>query len=186
MSISTKTGDQGDTDLIGGRRVSKDHPVMECLGVIDELNAFLGAARAALGNGGGGTGALPQAAAVIEGIQRELFTVSGILAGSGAKSPGESRLGALIDELEKSRPPFTSFAVPGANPASAQIHIARTVCRRAERALVSLDRADKNSGPEQNGASPKLPLGLLPYFNRLSDLLFLLAEQEAQDGTIAC
>jgi cob(I)alamin adenosyltransferase len=182
MSITTKTGDGGHTSLIGGIRIPKDHPVMECLGAIDELNAFLGAAKAALrekacpaagaqaenSDGAAGTGAL------IEKIQKELFAISGILAGSGAKSPPESPLGAIIEELESAQAPFAGFAVPGANPASAQLHIARTVCRRTERCLVSLDHA------QDSGENPlKLPPGILPYFNRLSDLLFLLAQREA-------
>jgi cob(I)alamin adenosyltransferase len=190
MSITTKTGDGGHTDLIGGIRVPKDHPVLECLGALDELNAFLGAAKATLrekyprgekacpaagaesetGAAAAGTDAL------IEKIQKELFAISGILAGSGADSPAEDRLSAIIKELESTRRPFAGFVVPGVNPASAQIHIARAVCRRAERRLATLSRARENP----DGISPKLPPGILPYFNRLSDLLFLLAQREAE------
>lgn len=173
MSISTKTGDGGETGLIGGRRVTKDHPLLECLGTIDELNAFLGDARAAWQSASPPASELCDAklhaitmGKIIIGIQEELFTVSGILAGSGAAAPGEERLSALIGELEAGQPKFTAFRVPGAGPVSAKLHIARTVCRRAERRLVGLDRLGE------------LPEGILPWFNRLSDLLFLLAGQE--------
>jgi cob(I)alamin adenosyltransferase len=193
MSITTKTGDGGRTDLIGGIRVPKDHPVLECLGALDELNAFLGAAKAALreknppeekarpeagaesgiGDAAAGTGI------ILESVQKELFVISGILAGSGAGSPPEGRLSAVIEKLESARQPFAGFAVPGANPASAQLHIARTVCRRAERRLAALDRAREDPGLN----SLKLPPGILPYLNRLSDLLFLLAQREAESTT---
>ncbi|MDR1318863.1 MAG: ATP:cob(I)alamin adenosyltransferase [Treponema sp.] len=190
MSITTKTGDGGHTDLIGGIRVSKDHPVMECLGALDELNAFLGAAKAALrekdprdekvrpGADAKTGGPAADTGALIESIQKELFVISGLLAGSGAKAPPEGRLSAIIEELESAQQPFAGFAVPGANPVSAHLHIARTICRRAERRLAALGCARENSG----GASPKLPPGILPYFNRLSDLLFLLAQREAGHG----
>jgi cob(I)alamin adenosyltransferase len=156
MSIATKTGDGGTAGLIGGKRLPKDHPLMECLGAIDEFNAFLGDAKAAL----------PLAAKereTVAGIQKDLFTFSGILAGSGAQAPDENSLTQLIAELEARRGQAALFAVPGANPVSAKLHIARAVCRRAERRLVSLDRAGE------------LSAGILPWFNRLSDLLFLLA-----------
>jgi cob(I)alamin adenosyltransferase len=174
VSISTKTGDKGTTDLIGGRRVPKDHPIMECLGTIDELNAFLGDAKAALPAEAGAT-AENQCHVIITNIQKELFVIAGALAapdgaygGGGAAGlvSGEERLSALITELEAEQGRFTGFAVPGDNPGSAKLHIARTVCRRAERRLVSLDRAGE------------LPAGVLPWFNRLSDLLFLLAQGE--------
>ncbi|MDR1587051.1 MAG: ATP:cob(I)alamin adenosyltransferase [Treponema sp.] len=188
MSISTKTGDGGHTNLIGRIQVPKDHPIMECLGTIDELNAFLGAAKATLReknfpgeNDSPDAGAQAETAdgragtsGLIEKIQKELFVISGILAGSGAKSPAEGPLSAIIEELESAQHLFVGFAVPGENPASAQLHIARTVCRRAERRLVALDHA------RDSGETPlKLPPGILPYFNRLSDLLFLLAQREA-------
>jgi cob(I)alamin adenosyltransferase len=136
---------------------------MECLGTIDELNAFLGDAKLATKT---------NAAEIILSIQKNLFDVSSLLAGGTGKTPGEEGLSAFIDELEAKQPSLSTFAVPGVNAASAKLHIARTVCRRAERALVSL------------GSSPTIPAGehgrLLAWFNRLSDLLFLLAEAPAR------
>jgi cob(I)alamin adenosyltransferase len=172
MSISTGLGDDGDTELLLGVRVPKDHPRIEVLGTLDELNAFLGDAKAAL--------PLKPTADIIESVQRDLFAVAGVLAapGSGDKpdadSPDENgpgavggvigpeRLTALVREIEAEHP-MRGFSIPGANPASAKLDIARTVCRRAERRLISLARLE--------GAPPRI----LRYMNRLSDLLFLLA-----------
>jgi cob(I)alamin adenosyltransferase len=159
MSITTKTGDAGETDLIG-RRLPKDHLLFECLGTLDELNCFLGAAKAALKN-------RPDTAKIIEDIQKELFTLSGILAGAAIPVPDDRKLCACITELESKQKPFRSFALPGANTPSALLHIARTVCRRCERLLVSLNK------------SGEAPEGILVYINRLSDLLFLLAQGES-------
>lgn len=164
--IAAKTGDDGYTDIIGGKRLPKDHPIIECLGTIDELNAFLGDAKAASKN--------TAAAEVINTIQKDLYTIMGAIAGSsgasgsnrtsgslGAEGLDVDRLDALIGELESKLPPLNAFTVPGANPVSAKLHIARAVCRRAERRLSSL-------GGET--------AAIIPYINRLSDLLFLLAE----------
>jgi cob(I)alamin adenosyltransferase len=163
MSLTTKTGDDGTSDLIGGRRVAKDHPTMECLGIIDELNAFLGDAKLAVKT---------DTAEIILSIQKNLFDVSSLLASGTGKAPGEEGLSALIDELEANQQPLTTFAVPGANAASAKLHIARAVCRRAERALVRLGSSVTTIPAGEHGL-------LLAWFNRLSDLLFLLAEEAA-------
>jgi cob(I)alamin adenosyltransferase len=166
MSTTTKTGDDGTTSLPGGERVPKDHPRIECLGALDELNAFLGAARCAavkLHN-----------REIIKTIQEEILTISGIIAGGESHSitaPADRpdpafntvRLENWAAELEAALPPLRKFIIPGANPTAARLHIARTVCRRAERRLVSLNHAEP------------VPPGLLKYMNRLSDLLFLLA-----------
>jgi len=154
MGITAKTGDDGYTDIVNGERLRKDHPLVECLGTLDELNAFLGDAKASAGAD----------ADIITGIQKDLFLIMGIIAGMPApeKGPDVERLNSLINQLESELPPFTSFAVPGANPASAKLHIARTVCRRAERRLITLNGETK--APAQ-------------YINRLSDLLFLLAQK---------
>ncbi|MCL2480031.1 MAG: cob(I)yrinic acid a,c-diamide adenosyltransferase [Treponema sp.] len=164
MSITTKKGDDGYTDIIGGKRLPKDHLIPECLGAIDELDAFLGDAKAALPDN-----AADFTVNVISGIQKDLIKLMGIIAGMPVpkEGTGEGRINSLIKELESLLPPFSSFAVPGANPVSAKLHIARTVCRRAERRLVSLSSS-------QNGSEIAGAVG--PYINRLSDLLFLLAQ----------
>lgn len=167
MSVSTRTGDDGYTDIIGGKRLRKDHPIVECLGTIDELNAFLGDAKTALGD--------TITAHIINDIQKDLFTLMGILAGmpipsgSGAfhEWNGEERLSRLINEQEAELPALSSFAVPGSNAASAKLHLARTVCRRAERCMVGLDLDQASEA------------AIVPYINRLSDLLFLLAQRES-------
>jgi cob(I)alamin adenosyltransferase len=171
MSISTTAGDDGCTDLLGGERVPKDHPRIECLGTLDELNAFLGDARCAA--------AEPHTREIIEIIQKELFVLGGILAVPNAASDSAlpdtkqrtggpldiQRLGDWVRELEAPLP-FQGFAVPGASPSSAKLDIARTVCRRLERRMVTLDRLEE------------VPGTALAYINRLSDLLFMLARFE--------
>ncbi|MCL2042726.1 MAG: cob(I)yrinic acid a,c-diamide adenosyltransferase [Treponema sp.] len=167
MSVVTKTGDDGYTDIIGGERLRKDHPAIECMGTIDELTAFLGDAKAALRIRDNGS---EDSADIITGIQKDLFLLMGILAGMPVPEKGicEDHIAGLIEELESKLPPSNSFAIPGANPASAKLHIARTVCRRAERQLIGF------------GLDEKIRAAIVPYINRLSDLLFLLA-QDTQD-----
>ena len=162
FSVSTKTGDDGYTNIIGRDRLPKNHPILESLGTLDELNAFLGDAKAALNTQSDTT-------EIINEIQKDLSLLMGILAGMSIPAEGidEGRLTSLIDELEATLPPFTAFAVPGANPVSAKLHIARTICRRAERRLVG------------SGLSEKVMAIVVPYINRLSDLLFLLARKES-------
>jgi len=151
----------GHTDIMGGKRLPKDHPILECLGTIDELNAFLGDAKIVLGD--------KSVVEVIDGIQTDLSRIMGVLAGMPVSEEGlgEKNLIDLIKELELELPSSASFAVPGANPASAKLHIARAVCRRAERRLFSLGL----DGEIEAVAS---------YMNRLSNLLFLLAQREAK------
>jgi len=167
--IYTKTGDQGETGLFGGGRVSKDHPRVAAYGEVDELNAAVGFAASLE----------PQAfdAAFLETIQRDLFTIGAELASPDpAKAPhiGEPQIGMLehmIDGHEAKLPPLKNFILPGGTPKAAAFHLARTVCRRAERAVVALSHhAD---------VSP----AILQYLNRLSDLLFVLARAaNAQAG----
>ncbi|MCL2127328.1 MAG: cob(I)yrinic acid a,c-diamide adenosyltransferase [Treponema sp.] len=168
-SIVTGNGDGGYTDIIGGRRLLKDHPVVECLGTIDELGAFLGDAKAALPAAMQGSPAGNSTGEIISSIQKGLFTLMAVLAGMPVPETGlgGDGLERMIGELESELPPFSSFAVPGANPVSAKLHIARTVCRRVERRMVSLDL---------QGEAKE---AIAPYINRLSDLLFLLAQKEA-------
>ena len=167
MKIYTKTGDSGDTSLFGGGCVSKDALRVVAYGEVDELNAIIGVALA--------TAPVDFEAALFEGIQRDLFAVGGRLA-SPAPDPTSAaaqktvvaperiaELERAIDRADEQLPPLSTFILPGGAPKAAQLHQARTVCRRAERAIVALHRADE------------LPAEILRYVNRLSDLLFMLA-----------
>jgi cob(I)alamin adenosyltransferase len=165
VKIYTRTGDSGETALLGGKRVSKADPRVAAYGDVDELNAWLGLARA---------GALAsELAAMIEKIQRDLFAIGSRLADPGSKVAnrvektavtGEDvkRLEAWIDQLESEVPVLRRFILAGGSPGGASLHVARTICRRAERSVVGL-------GPEQVESE------ILVYLNRLSDLLFVMA-----------
>ncbi|GHU97592.1 cobalamin adenosyltransferase [Spirochaetia bacterium] len=170
MSISTTRGDDGTTDLMHGERVPKDHRRIVCIGAVDELNAFLGDAKCAA--------AQERTREIIGIVQGELSSLMGILAtvdsdtadgdrGGGVTVPDAGRLTAWVRELEAERP-IRGFIVPGACSASAKLDIARAVCRRAERHIITLDRSE----PLQTGGT------ILSYMNRLSDLLFMLARSE--------
>ena len=177
MSIVTKTGDQGTTALMYKRRVSKSDPRVEACGAVDELNAALGLARAAPGAGSSGERLLA--------IQRDLVAAMGELAtapedytqytrdGFAKVTPAMTAgLDAAVQELEALHIHFKGWAMPGADPVSAALDSARTVCRRAERRICAL----KLTGQLQNDE-------ILAYFNRLSDLLWLLARRaEAPDS----
>jgi cob(I)alamin adenosyltransferase len=165
MKIYTKTGDAGDTSLFDQSRVSKADPRVDAYGEVDELNACLGAARAA--------GVDAELGAAIESIQRELFAVGARLADPGSRIAARvtkavvtdadvARLEATIDRLELELPPLRRFILPGGCPAGALLHLARTVSRRAERRVVAL------------GADASEPI-IVVYLNRLSDLLFVMA-----------
>jgi cob(I)alamin adenosyltransferase len=167
VKIYTKTGDAGDTGLFGGGRVGKDHPRVSAYGDVDELNAALGVARA--------TAPVAFAAELLEQVQRDLFAVGAelaapeparlakTLAGHPIGEPDVSRLERAIDAHEDALSPLREFILPGGTPKAAALHLARTVCRRAERAVVALGR-DARVSP-----------AILQYLNRLSDLLFVLA-----------
>ena len=163
MSISTGLGDDGSTELFAGTFVPKDHPRVEFIGVLYELNSFLGDAKAAA--------LLDRTKTIVESVQRDLFSAPLLLnssaKGSGpeAKNIDPERLTALIHEIEE-QCPMRGFIIPGKTVSSAKVDLARTVCRRAERRLVTLAR--------QETAPPRL----LRYMNRLSDLLFMLARLE--------
>ena len=165
MKIYTRTGDTGETALFDGTRVSKSDPRVEAYGDIDELNAVLGVACAGEID--------PALAERLERIQRDLFALGARLADPNARiatrvekaalhDDDVARLEGWIDEAESELAPLRRFILPGGSAAGALLHLARTVCRRAERKIVSL-------GP---GAADA---GLLAYVNRLSDLLFVLA-----------
>ena len=166
VKIYTKTGDDGTTGLLGAGRVGKDDPRIDSYGTVDELNAVLGLARAS-----GGLDA--PADALVARVQDDLFAVGAALADPDPKGKFHNavaegyatRLEAEIDRLEAGLAPLTQFILPGGSPAAAQLHLARTVCRRAERLVVQLGR--------QPGVD--VPHSLVAYLNRLSDFLFVLA-----------
>ncbi|MBI1827102.1 MAG: cob(I)yrinic acid a,c-diamide adenosyltransferase [Planctomycetes bacterium] len=172
MKLYTKTGDDGTTGLFGGTRVSKNHPKVAAYGEVDELNAFIGAATAACKSA-------DTRQKLLE-IQADLFHVGAELATpSDAKPVQQLEPGAIarmelwIDQASDATPELRTFILPGGSPAAAQLHVARGVCRRAERALVSLTGSDR--------ARPEL----IVYLNRLSDLLFALARVENQAVGVA-
>ena len=166
MRIYTRTGDQGETSLRGGERVRKSLLRVGAYGAIDELNACLGLACVALTDA--------ETADLLVQIQRDLFALGAQVADPrvGETSPPEkmafpqakvNALEAAIDRAEATLPPLKSFLLQGGCEAGARLHYARTVCRRAERRLVTLAEQE-----------PVLPV-ILAYLNRLSDLLFVLA-----------
>ncbi len=166
VAIYTRSGDQGETGLFGGGRVPKDAPRVEAYGGVDELNAVLGVARAA---------GLPDDLDALTGrIQGQLFELGADLAtppDSAARKSKVVRLGSdsatelevEIDRCEEQLEPLQTFILPGGDPAGAALHLARTVCRRAERRTIALARADHVGD------------AVVPYLNRLSDLLFVMA-----------
>jgi cob(I)alamin adenosyltransferase len=173
--IYTKTGDDGTTGLLYGGRVPKDDFVTEAYGTTDEAVAVMGLARSLTDD--------RSMAEEILGLQRALFVVGADLATNPAErsklTPGVSlvtaemteRLETRIDELVAERPLPEVFVVPGANPASAALDMARSTIRRAERAVVALERHDRAVNAE-----------VRRYLNRLSDLLFVLARWEAGES----
>ena len=167
MKIYTRTGDAGMTGLFGGGRVGKEAPEVEAYGSVDELNACLGVARAALGPG--------ELAGVLERIQSDLLTLGAELGCARGKeerlqlellgATDVERLERTIDMTEAGLEPLRSFILPGGSAGAASLHLARTVCRRAERRVLS--------------ARHHVPVRdvLVHYLNRLSDLLFVLARR---------
>jgi len=165
MKIYTRTGDSGETALFGGERIPKSDARVDAYGEVDELNAAIGVALTAGVDG--------EIASMLGAIQRDLFALGGRLADPGRKVAARVAKAALggddvlrlegwIDRLEAELPPLRRFILPGGTPAGAALHLARTVCRRAERRMVSLGR---------DAFEPEL----LAYVNRLSDLLFVMA-----------
>jgi cob(I)alamin adenosyltransferase len=167
MKIYTRTGDAGETGLFGGGRVPKDHARVAAYGDVDELNATLGVARAA--------GPDATFDALLEAVQRDLFSIGGYLA-----TPDPARVEAALakaelppgrieeferamDEADAELPPLRAFILPAGTAQAAALHHARTVCRRAERSIVHLSH--------DTSVSPLF----IAYLNRLSDLLFTLA-----------
>jgi cob(I)alamin adenosyltransferase len=169
MKIYTRTGDLGDTGLFGGPRTSKDDPRVEAYGDVDELNAALGLARA--------SDPMPRVDEVLVPIQRDLFAIGALLATPDfekMKSHLEkaridadriAQLERAIDDCDRELEPLKAFIIPGGTPKAAALHLARTVCRRAERRVVALRR------------TVEVPDIVVVYLNRLSDLLFTLARE---------
>jgi cob(I)alamin adenosyltransferase len=171
MRIYTRTGDAGDTALFGGGRVSKDHHRVSAYGTVDELNASVGVAVAAVGDA--------EIRERLAGIQHDLFAVGAVLAaippqGDRPRPKGlpELPMGRVVemeawmDAADSEIAPLRAFILPGGSPGSAALHLARTVCRRAERAVVHLATMEQVDG------------GIVVYLNRLSDLLFTFARLE--------
>lgn len=168
MKIYTKHGDQGETGLFGGDRVPKDHLRIQAYGTLDELNAALGLA---LASAAGSTVLDANFTARLRRIQAELFQLGAELATPQGKKVPIALVGLAevelqekeIDEMEKSLAPLKAFVLPGGTLIAAQLHLARTICRRAERELVNLHRTE-----------PLRPV-VLQYVNRLSDTLFVMS-----------
>ncbi len=167
MKIYTRTGDAGETGLFGGGRVPKDHVRVQAYGDVDELNSAIGVARATVPN--------QLFDEQLEAIQRDLFALGGQLATpdpgkvQGALEKAEltearvAKFERIMDEAERELPELRAFVLPAGTPKAAALHLARTVCRRAERSVVSLAQQSE------------LPDLFVRYLNRLSDLLFTLA-----------
>jgi cob(I)alamin adenosyltransferase len=169
MKIYTRTGDDGTTGVLGASRLSKADPRIEAYGAVDELNAVLGAARVADAHG--------WLAVELEQLQRRMFQLGAELATTDPKALARlERLGdadvteieTWIDRLDAELPALRNFVLPGGSPLAAQLHVARTVCRRAERRFVTLA-----------GLSPVEPR-LGRFLNRVADLLFVMARWSNQ------
>lgn len=166
--IYTRKGDDGTTALGGGQRVPKDDPRVAAYGTVDELNSLIGVAAAA--------GLAPRLAEVLRQVQNELFHLGADLSFREEDKQAyplpqiEARhvekLEQVMDEFSAATGPLENFILPGGAPGAAALHVARTVCRRAEREVLALSRA------EAVGAN------VLPYLNRLSDALFVMARYE--------
>jgi cob(I)alamin adenosyltransferase len=168
--VYTRQGDQGETALAGGQHVPKDGLRIEAYGTVDELNAFLGAARATVIESARQAPEFALLAAILLRVEHELFNLGSILATLPADvHPKQARVtDAEVAQLEKEMDlmnetlsPLRSFVLPGGSRLDAELHICRTVCRRAERALVTLSRAET------------VPPEAVRYLNRLSDALFV-------------
>jgi cob(I)alamin adenosyltransferase len=168
VKIYTRTGDAGETALFDGTRVPKSDPRVAAYGDVDELNAWLGLARSALTD--------DELSGMLERIQRDLFAVGARLADPAHRiaervtkatvtAADAARLEEWIDRIEAALPPLRRFILAGGSPAGAMLHVARTICRRAERSIVAL------AAPHQTA----LDADVLTYVNRLSDFLFVAA-----------
>lgn len=175
--VYTRGGDKGQTSLVGGKRVPKNHARIEAYGTTDELNAILGLARTFNQQGEGER--VAEIDAMLHRIQNDLFNLGSDLATpADSRWEGMYRIGApdierleqWIDKLNADVGPLTEFILPGGGPVGAFMHQARTVCRRAERRILTLMEQDGEIGP-----------GPMRYVNRLSDFLFVLGRWAAQE-----
>ncbi len=171
FKIYTKGGDKGETSLLGGTRVSKSHERVEAYGNLDELNSFLGLIRDQEIN--------PRYRAVLLRVQENLFVAEALIARDPAKSTRElpglkeedvTLLENEIDRMNEELPALQNFILPGGHPTVSYCHVARTVCRRAERSLIRLNQ----SSPVENI--------IIRLLNRLSDYLFVLARKTGKDN----
>lgn len=169
FKIYTKTGDKGETGLFGGKRLPKYHLRIEAYGTVDELNAHLGLVRDSIQN--------EEARTMLKEIQDRLFTIGANLASDPDKSMSTpdllptdvEALEQQMDQMDTSLPPLKNFILPGGHPTVSYCHLARTVCRRAERQVVAL------------AVNEPVDDIVLIYLNRLSDYLFVLGRKVAQD-----
>jgi cob(I)alamin adenosyltransferase len=166
VKIYTKTGDGGETSLFGGKRVKKDNLRIEACGTVDELNSVIGVVRSMR--------VFREVDKVLQGVQNDLFVLGADLATPVRKGQNGARatrvqedhvrgIEEIIDRIQAKLPPLRRFVLPGGSPVASQLHLARAVCRRAERRIV------KSSQSEAVNPS------VIGYLNRLSDLLFVLA-----------
>jgi cob(I)alamin adenosyltransferase len=169
MKIYTRKGDKGNTSLIGGDRVDKDSPRIEAYGTVDELSSALGFAISRV--------ASSAVRETLARVQTDLFPLCVDLARVGGEGPFRIQTGhwealeASIDEFEERLPALRHFVFPGGSTGAATVHMARAVCRRAERRVVRAMKDDPTINPQA-----------LAYLNRLSDLLFVLARYENQEA----
>ena len=162
MKIYTKTGDKGATSLVSGRRISKAESIIEAYGSVDELNTFTGDLISVITN--------ESMIKELTFIQNILFNIGSLLAKDEADFPNYPELKSshieylekAIDKMNEDLPKMTAFILPQGHPAIAKAHVCRTVCRRAERRVIQVDRLDRDAS-------------IIKYLNRLSDYFFVLA-----------
>ena len=186
MKIYTKTGDKGQTGLIGGRRVSKADLRIDAYGTVDELNSWIGLVRDQPVNA--------DRKALLKEIQDRLFTVGAELATDPEKAPKQvmpaivpadvTLLETSMDAMDSELPELRAFVLPGGHESVSFCHLARTVCRRAERLVIALNetlpQSASSGGPARAVPAAVDPL-VIQYLNRLSDYLFMLSRKMAQD-----
>lgn len=175
VKIYTKKGDYGETSLAGGEHVLKNDPKVEAYGTVDELNAFLGVLKAELERK-----PYEKILTDLEGIQRDLFLIAALLAGSPCDTSTTDKekieqyqtqsLERAIDDMQSALEPLNAFILPGGHSTAAFAHVCRTVCRRAERRVVELISPDDKTLTRSDHFDP-----VIKYLNRLSDYFFVLA-----------